>query len=112
MKAMILGTGAVGSVTAEILGRSEEFDKVVLADVNIERARRAEKRISSEKVTVQKVDASNMDSLVTAIKGIDIVLNAVIPRFNINIMKACINAKASYSDMAWDVALDKTKPGG
>lgn len=111
MKAMILGTGAVGSVTAEILGHSEEFDKVVLADVNIERARRAEKKISSDKIVVQKVDASDIDSLTKAFKGIDIVLNAVIPRFNMNIMKACVKAKSNYSDMAWDVALDKTKPG-
>ena len=100
MKAMILGTGAVGSVTAEVLGHSEEFDRVVLADVNVERARRAEKKISSDKIVVQKVDASDIDSLTKAFKGIDIVLNAVIPRFNMNIMKACVKAKANYSDMA------------
>ena len=111
MKAMVLGTGAVGSVTAEILGRSEEFDKVILADLNLERARRAEKKISSDKVTVQKVDAADVDSMVEAFKGIDIVMNAVIPRFNMNIMLACLKAKANYSDMAWDVALDKTKAG-
>jgi saccharopine dehydrogenase (NAD+, L-lysine-forming) len=111
MKAMVLGTGAVGSVTAEILGHAEEFDKVILADVNLERARRAEKKIASDKVTVQKVDASDVDNLTESIKGIDLVLNAVIPRFNMNIMQACLRAKANYSDMAWDVAVDKTKPG-
>lgn len=112
MKAMVLGTGAVGSVTAEILANAEEFDKVILADLNLERARRAEKKISRDKVVVQKVDASDTESMIKSFKGIDIVLNAVIPRFNMNIMKACLKAKANYSDMAWDVALDNTKPGG
>jgi len=111
MKAMVLGTGAVGSVTAEILGHADEFDKVVLADVNLERARRAEKKITSDTVTVQKVDASDIDHLTESIKGIDLVLNAVIPRFNMNVMQACLRAKVNYSDMAWDVAVDKTKPG-
>ena len=111
MKAMVLGTGAVGSVIAEILGHSEEFDKVVLADVNLERARRAEKKVSADKVTVQRVDASDTDSMVTAFREFDIVLNAVIPRFNMNIMAACLASKTNYVDMAWDVALDKTRPG-
>jgi len=100
MKAMVLGTGAVGSVTAEILGHADEFDKVVLADVNLERAKRAEKKIASDTVTAQKIDASDIDHLTASIKGIDMVLNAVIPRFNMNIMQACLRAKANYSDMA------------
>lgn len=40
MKAMMLGVGAVGSVTAEILAASEEYDKVILADLNLDRAKR------------------------------------------------------------------------
>ena len=112
MKTMILGVGAVGSVTAEILAHSEEFDKVVLADVNMEKAKRAEKKISSDKVSVKKIDASDVAGMTKAFKGIDLVLNAVIPRFNLNIMDACIKAKANYADMAWDVAPDKTPAGG
>ncbi len=111
MKAMVLGSGAVGSVTAEILARSDEFEKVILADVNLERARRAEKKISSDKVSVAKVDASDADRLVQGIRGMDIVLNAVIPRFNMAIMQACLAAGANYGDMAWDVSIDKTRSG-
>jgi len=98
-------------VTAEILAHSEEFDKVVIADVNLERARRTEKKISSDKVTVAKVDASDVDGMAKAFKGFDLILNGVIPRFNMNIMNACLMANANYADMAWDVALDETKAG-
>ncbi len=112
MKTMVLGVGAVGSVAAEVLARSTEFDQVILADMNVERAKRAEKKISSDKVVVEKVDASDEDGMVKAFKGIDLVLNGVIPRFNLNIMKACLRARANYADMAWDIALDTTKAGG
>ncbi len=112
MKAMMLGVGAVGSVTAEILANSQEFDQVVLADLNLERARRAENKISNDKVKVKKVDASDVDGMARAFKGIDIVLNGVIPRFNLKIMDACLKAKANYADMAWDIAVDKTPAGG
>ena len=111
MKTMVLGVGAVGSVTAEVLANSEEYEQVILADVNLERAKRAEKKISNDKVTVKRVDASDVDSMAKAFDGIDLVLNGVIPRFNLSIMDACIMAGASYADMAWDIAPDTTKPG-
>ncbi|MBN1678545.1 MAG: saccharopine dehydrogenase NADP-binding domain-containing protein, partial [Candidatus Thermoplasmatota archaeon] len=111
MKTMVLGVGAVGSVAAEALARSEEFDQVVLADMNLDRARKVEKRISSDRVSVKKVDASNVDEMTKAFKGIDLILNGVIPRFNLGIMDACLKAGSSYADMAWDVALDKTRAG-
>jgi saccharopine dehydrogenase (NAD+, L-lysine-forming) len=112
MKTMMLGVGAVGSVTAEVLAHSKEFDEVVLADVNLERAKRAEKKISSDKVSVKKVDASDVDAMAKAFKGFDLILNGVIPRFNMPIMTACLKAKANYADMAWDIAIDKTPAGG
>src|SRR3989339_898205 len=90
MKAMMLGVGAVGSVTAEILANSQEFDQVILADLNLERAKRK----------VKKIDASDVDGMAKAFKGVDIVLNGVIPRFNLKIMDACLQAKANYADMA------------
>ena len=112
MKTMVLGVGAVGSVAAEVLANSGEFEQVVLADMNLERAKRVEKKISNDKVIVKKVDASDVDGMAKAFQGIDLVLNGVIPRFNLGIMDACLKAKASYADMAWDVALDTTKEIG
>ena len=111
MKTMILGVGAVGSVTAEALAKSEEYEQIILADVNLDRVKRAEKKISSDKVVAKKVDASDVDVMAKAFKEVDIVLNAVIPRFNLGIMDACLKAGVSYADMAWDIAPDLTAPG-
>ncbi len=111
MKTVVLGVGAVGSVVADILANSVEFDEVVLADIDLEKAARMEKRISNDKVSTMRIDASDTKGMAEAFKGKDLVLNGVIPRFNFNIMDACLMAKASYADMASDIFLSKEKPG-
>ncbi len=112
MKTIIVGVGAVGSVAADLLARAEEFDKVILADVDLDRARRLEKRISSDKVESARIDASDVAGMAKAFKGVDLVLNAVIPRYNYAIMDACLEAGSNYADMACDIAKDTTPPGG
>ena len=111
MKTVVLGVGAVGSVAADLLANSEEFDSVVLADIDLEKAQKMEKRIANDKVSSMKLDATNVEQMAQAFKGVDIVLNNVIPRFNFAIMDACLMAKASYADMASDIFLSKEKPG-
>jgi saccharopine dehydrogenase (NAD+, L-lysine-forming) len=112
MKAMVLGVGAIGSVTAQCLAESDEYDKVVLGARNPEKGKRLQKKIGSDKVKVVKVDASNVGAMTKAFKGLDIVCNLAIPRFNFHIMEACEKAKVNYLDTAWDIAIDKTPPGG
>ena len=111
MKAMVLGVGAIGSVTAQCLARSDEFDKVVLGARNPEKGKRLQKKIGSDKVSVVKLDASDVSAMTKAFKGLDLVCNLAIPRFNFAIMDACEKAKVNYLDTAWDIAIDKTKPG-
>ena len=111
MKTIVLGVGAVGSVAADLLAKTEEFDSVILADIDLEKAQRMEKRISNDKISSMKVNASNVEEMAKAFKGVDLVLNCVIPRFNFAIMDACLMAKANYADMASDIFLSKEKPG-
>ena len=111
MKTVIVGVGAVGSVAADILAGSEEFDEIVLADIDLEKAKRMEERISNDKISTMRIDASDTKGMAEAFKGMDLVLNGVIPRFNFNIMDACLMAKANYADMASDIFLSKEKPG-
>lgn len=111
MKAMVLGVGAIGSVTAQCLAESDEFDKVILGARNPEKGKRLEKKLGSDKVSVAKLDASDVSAMVDAFKGLDLVCNLAIPRYNFNIMEACEKAKVNYLDTAWDIAIDKTPPG-
>ncbi len=112
MKTLIVGVGAIGSVTAQCLAGSNEFDKIVLGARNSEKGKRLEKKLGSDKVSVVKLDASNATAMAKAFKGFDLVCNLTIPRYNFNIMEACEKAKVNYLDTAWDIAIDKTPPGG
>jgi len=112
MKAMVLGVGAIGSVTAQCLADSDEYSKVVLGARNPEKGKRLQKKLGSDKVSVVKLDASNVSAMTKAFKGLDIVCNLAIPRFNFAIMESCEKAKVNYLDTAWDIAIDKTPPGG
>lgn len=98
-------------MAAEVIANSGEFEEVILADMNVERAKKVEKKISKDSVRVMKIDASDVDGMAKAFRGIDLVLNGVIPRFNLGIMDACLRAKSNYADMAWDIAPDTTKAG-
>jgi saccharopine dehydrogenase (NAD+, L-lysine-forming) len=111
VKTVVVGIGAVGSVVADVLANSEEFDKVVLADISIEKARAMEKRISNDKTESVRIDATDAQGMATAFKGADLVINSVIPQFNFHIMDACLMAKANYADMACDIFISKEKVG-
>jgi len=100
MKIVVLGgAGKMGCVAVQDLARDDRVDEIVIADYNVEQARRVAKIIDSPKISIEKVDASNHDSLVKVLKGADACLNAAVYYFNLNIMEACIEAKVPYTDM-------------
>ncbi len=49
--------------------------------------------------------------MVDAFRGTDVVLNLVLPRFNLKIMEACVKGGVHYVDAATDLALAKEKAG-
>ncbi len=61
-------------------------------------------------VEAAKVDARDVDGLGAAIKGYDLVINLVLPRFNLKVMEACLAAKVHYMDAATDLALGRERP--
>lgn len=99
------GAGAVGSVAAEKLADSEEFERVVIGDVNLEKAREIEKRIGSPKISVMQVDAGSPDSIKTAVAGSDLVLNCVGPFYRTvkTILQVVIDSGINYVDICDDV---------
>ncbi len=103
MKVLVIGTGGVGAAFAAIAQRREAFERVVLADVAIERARATADRLGEpDRFAAERVDASNRAEIVELIvrTGPDAVLNACDPRFNVPIFDACLEAKVTYLDMA------------
>jgi saccharopine dehydrogenase (NAD+, L-lysine-forming) len=107
----VLGAGAIGSVVATLLAKSSKVDRLVVADRSLEVAKSLVSTLPDGRAEPDRVDASKVDAMMEAFKGIDLVVNLVLPRFNLKIMDACLKAGANYVDAATDLALAKERPG-
>ncbi|HYM39245.1 MAG TPA: saccharopine dehydrogenase NADP-binding domain-containing protein [Thermoplasmata archaeon] len=108
---MVLGAGAIGSVTATLLAKSPKVERLIIADRSLEAAKALAARLPASVAIADRIDASKVDTMAEAFKGNDMVLNLVLPRFNLKIMDACLKAGVHYMDAATDLALAKEKPG-
>lgn len=106
---MVLGVGGQGSATILHLANDPEVSELKLADINLERAKQLKKRISNDKISIQRVDAFKPDQLLKAARGVDIVVNmaAATKLINgeyrsptLNVMDAAFRNGAHYIDVA------------
>ena len=103
MRVLVVGAGGVGAAFAAIAQRRDVFERVVLADVALERALAVVQRLGEgDRFSAARVDASNREQLVALIGSVapDAVLNACDPRFNEPIFGAAFDARVTYLDMA------------
>lgn len=111
MKVLVVGGyGAQGSVICTYLARRPEVSEVVCAGRNLEKAKQLVNRIKSEKVSAKKLDATKQDELTSAAKGMDLVVNATVPKHNLMVMDAVLKGGAHYQDLAsgpTDMPMDK-----
>jgi saccharopine dehydrogenase (NAD+, L-lysine-forming) len=97
----VLGLGAIGFVTGQDLAASRDFGQVTLADFSTRAIERIKERIGEPgHVVYEQVDASDKAALVRLFKGSDLVINVLEPKFNVNVMQACLEARANYMDLA------------
>jgi saccharopine dehydrogenase (NAD+, L-lysine-forming) len=102
LKFLVVGAGGQGAPCASILSRDPEVSEIVLADIDLALAEKAAKKIGSDKITTMRVDAGNLEDLLKAAKGVDVVINLTLPRFNLNIMETALKSGAHYIDTAFD----------
>jgi len=72
--------------------RSGDYDEA--------RARLVAERVGAGKTRPIFLDASDTAAVAKAATGAKLVVNAVIPEYNLSIMRACLAAGAAYQDMA------------
>jgi len=99
------GSGAVGSVAVKTLASQEYFSEIVVADINLARAKKIAAQAGAKKVSAKKVDALSKTGLKDAVKGCDVVLNCTGPfyKFGMPILKGVIKSGVSYVDICDDV---------
>jgi len=100
MKILVLGVGKQGSVLVRDLIESDEVSEVVVGDINIERLKLYVDRLASEKVRAEKIDVTDHAKLVKLMKkDFDIVANALLWTYNVEVAKVAIEVGVNYVDL-------------
>ena len=102
MRILVLGAGGVGAAVAAIARRRDFFDRLVLADIDGDRARAAVARHPDPRYGAVAMDASDEAAVVELARAerADAILNACDPRLNPPIFAAARAAGCTYLDMA------------
>ena len=108
MKVLIIGAGMQGQVITWNLGRNPAVTEIVVSDYDEARAKFVADQVGNGKAKAVFIDASDTEAVARAADGAGLVVNAVIPEFNIAIMKACLKAGGAYMDMASGQTRDRT----
>ncbi len=95
----VLGGGRTGLTAVRDLVASGFADRVVIGDVDTSRAAKLTAALGSNNIEVTKVDVTDHQGLVAAIKDSGVVINATWYEYNVDVMKASIEAAVHYLDM-------------
>jgi len=101
---IVMGTGAQGGTIAMRLNEEPDVEKIICADYDLDAAKRYEAMLN--KAVAVKVDARNLDEIVTASKGAALIVNGLPPDFNPNVMEAALINGMHYQDMASGPVVD------
>lgn len=106
MKVCIIGSGSQGTGLAGLLAMERDVESLIIADYSQECLDTAKSLIDTlgnaicaRGIFFEQVDASDTNAVAKVIRGCDIVFHCIIPKFNIPVMKACIQEKCHYLDL-------------
>ncbi|MFX1561578.1 MAG: saccharopine dehydrogenase NADP-binding domain-containing protein, partial [Promethearchaeota archaeon] len=77
------GCGIVGNQAVKALATSNEFDEIVIGDVNIKLANKYVREIGDSRLSSHLVDLTDSKMIVDAIKSSDVVLNCSGPFYKL-----------------------------
>ncbi len=102
MKALVLGAGAVGTVSALKFAKEAVLEKLIIADSVSARASLLADRLNDPRVSALELEAADHNALAGAIRqtGTTLLLNAALPATNLAVMRACLEAGCDYIDLA------------
>ncbi|MDC7126580.1 MAG: saccharopine dehydrogenase NADP-binding domain-containing protein [Spirochaetales bacterium] len=96
-RVMIMGTGAQGSAIAKLLDKEPNVSEIICADYDLKAAEDLGNSLSKAKAV--KVNAKDVDDIVKAGEGVDIIVNGLPINFNLTVMEAALKLKACYQDL-------------
>ena len=103
MRVLLVGVGTVGEAIARMCATRDWCEALVLADYDLDRATRLQALLGDpDRFAVEQLDAGNADRVAELARRhrVDLVMNAVDPRFVMPIFDGSLAAGVDYMDMA------------
>ncbi|MBT8366247.1 MAG: saccharopine dehydrogenase NADP-binding domain-containing protein [Deltaproteobacteria bacterium] len=97
-KIIILGVGAQGSTIARRLDEHPGVSEIICADYDSKAAQELSRSLN--KASALQLDASDVNHVIRAADGCDLVVNGLPLEFDLIVMEAALAVNASYMDMA------------
>lgn len=104
-KVLVLGVGAQGSAAAKRLDEEPAVTEIVCADYDMDAVNNIVGGLKKAKGV--QVDAHDVNSIIAAAEGVDLVINALPLECTENVLNATLAVKANYQDYAGTIALDR-----
>ncbi|HXQ95271.1 MAG TPA: saccharopine dehydrogenase C-terminal domain-containing protein [Thermoplasmata archaeon] len=99
MEAVVLGGGGLtGRCTVRDLAHGGRFDRIRVADLDLELAIAAAHATGSDRVSAERLDVRDATALRAVLKGADVCVNAVQYTFNLAVMDGCLAEGVPYLD--------------
>jgi len=109
MRVAILGVGGLGRTLASELRADPRVSSLLLIDQLGERARVLTGLRGRVPIEAMQLNVENRLALTKAIRGSEVVVNTTLPKYNLTIMQAALEAGGNYLDVA---ATGPREPGG
>ncbi len=112
LKVLLLGLGAQGGPCASILARDPEVEEVRVGCREGPRIREVLKKIDDAKLTLVTLDASSVEEITRAARGVDVIIDMMSLSVSTNAMAAAIRARVHYVNTSWDEVVMLGEAGG
>ena len=100
MKLLSIGCGNIGSVLAEEIVHSLDFEKLIICDSSKGKIEETAKKLG-QKVFPLQLDISNYSNLLEIIDDADLVIGLSPGSLGFNVMKACVEKKKNLVDLSF-----------
>jgi lysine 6-dehydrogenase len=106
MRFLVLGAGLQGSACAYDLLQNPEVQRVVVADMSLDRLPRFLQRMRDDsRLELVRADARDLDALRGLLSGVDGCLNALPYYFNLEVATLAVTAAVHYADLGGNTAI-------
>jgi len=106
IRAIQLGCGITGLVCAEEIAKNKKVTELVLADMNTGPAEEMAKRLNNDKISVERVDATDEKALKKLMKRADVIVSAISYVLNQKVVKVAADTNTNYVDFSMSYPYD------